>query len=308
MYSFFTSFNKVSVTGIALLVLTSITMCKKSENPVPVTILQQQVDAPNGKLVLQNNDYKNSRVETVPKAHLDQGYFYIAAQFSYGESVNIVIGGSIPGNYKLGLNQRSHIVYNYNSISYTTNANSASGSTGSIIITEIDKNNKTISGTFSFTAYSNGYYSNSAPVSGSFNKIPYTDTPLPKQAGKMELSLGSIPLTGTPVAVRKNTEISISASLSNGGQLLIELDENRTGTFQLGSSYYYRQAVYTINGTRYSTSNYSYSNAGSVTITELNAMDQTISGTFSFNASISYYSGTVYVTNGTFSNVPYTTY
>ena len=142
-------------------------------------------------------------------------------------------------------------------------------------------------------------------MNGSFNKIPYSDTPPPRQEAKMELTANNNKLTGKPIATMTSSSFKISCTLTNNANIEMDIRGTTPQQYSLGSSYY-SNAVIKLNGTFYYT-DYSSYDAGTVTITEVNTRNRTISGTFSFYASDnSYYNrATRYISNGKFENVPY---
>jgi len=102
------------------------------------------------------------------------------------EAIIITIFANKTGTYQIGVTENQLEV---NGASYSTNTKTGAGdvwigvtdfvtSQGEVEITEIDTNNKTISGTFFFT----GHNQNLGPkefTNGVFNKIPYTTDALP---------------------------------------------------------------------------------------------------------------------------------
>lgn len=300
-----TSFKKISLTAISSLFIICLIGCKKSDNPIPVTNLGQAINAPVGKLVLENSSYNgSSRLEATPNTYINNGYIYITANFRSSQTISITIAGNSTGSYKLGTYQNSSITYRGDK-TYSTSSSGAPSNAGTITITEIDRNKKTITGTYNFDDKSGSSSYSSSAMSGSFNQISYSDTPPPKPKSSMELTLDNVKLTGTPTATLTSYSILINCSFSNGAKVTLNLNDAKIGSYPLGYSSY-SEASLTLDGVEYSTDYYYYSNAGTVSITDINIRNRTISGIFSFSASnsTSYYSTTKTI-EGKFDNVPY---
>ena len=169
---------------------------------------------------------------------------------------------------------------------------------GRIVITEIDTENETISGTFY------GKVLRLAPSeteliieTGSFTEIPYVEETEPAEDNSGSAKINGDAFTPNIIGATKSFgNILINLSLNGTKTIAINVADNATvATHNFGSigdDYY---AMYTVS----STSNVSTS--GSVVITLHNTTTKRIEGTFSFQAEPFPMGGTaVSITNGTF--------
>src|SRR5882724_10075416 len=108
------------------------------------------------------------------------GVININGTSSDGKMISITLVAQAPGTYTVDANSPGVAAYNEPSngvnISYSTNqSNDPTLSGGSVTITEIDQNNKTISGTFSFNGYdvSSGSGVKKVISEGVFDKLPF---------------------------------------------------------------------------------------------------------------------------------------
>lgn len=240
-------------------------------------------------------------------AYLGEGEIVIKGYAgNFGENFTIRIPSTTTGTYTV-----TNIAYDPGvNPNYYYNINPANAPTGSVTIQSIDTARRTITGIFSFT----GYYSLPAEnlpsiafTNGVFTNIAYTAPPVNPGPGTELFSVdfdGQTFIAQEADAVFGGNSLSIGGYKANGESVVIIMDETTTpGT--------YTDAVmsYSIN----ENGNPGYNNAanttGVLTITEVDTVNHTISGTFSFTGDYSDPTAGLpakVFTNGVFENIPYT--
>ena len=223
-----------------------------------------------------------------------------------GENVTITVQATTTGTYT------ALMVYDPGtSDNFYSNISPASGPSGSATITTINTAARVISGSFSFT----GYYSDTAQnlpnvafTEGIFTNISYgggTPPTNPSGPGVFTASVDGAPFTAAVTnAVLGSGLFSIQGVDASGKAISIAVEETTPGTYT-GSQVllaYYENA----------TSEDSYSNllndTGTLTITSIDTVNHTITGTFSFTGDYSDIDNprtAKVITSGVFTNVPY---
>jgi hypothetical protein len=223
-----------------------------------------------------------------------------------GENVTIRIPATTTGTYTV-----TNITYDPGANpNFYTNINPANAPTGSVTIQSIDTVRRTISGIFNFT----GYYSLPAEnlpsiafTNGVFTNIAYTAPGVNPGPGT---ALFSVNIDGTPF-VAETTQAVIGGGLTtivgsrgaNGESVYISVDAIVPGT--------YTEAL--LGYTTDADTEEGYSNllntTGNLVITEVDVVNHTISGTFSFTGDYSDVTAALpskVFTNGVFTDIPYT--
>lgn len=239
-------------------------------------------------------------------ANILAGFINIVGISSDGKEISITVNDTITGTYLL--NQTTFSVASYadnaasNTFSFSTDqgADTSQGG-GSVIITEIDKTNKTISGTFRFNVYRDQDSSKKVVTEGVFYKLPYSSS-LPPAAGTdtLKATIDGAAWSAASIAAQlAGTQLIIAGSLSDGSKtvsLFLPADI-LVGTYNLDVTAGIYVALYSPNTTTvYASDN------GTVTITQHDTVNKRISGTFQFHAiDVSGGSSTSQLLNGYFS-------
>lgn len=217
---------------------------------------------------------------------------------SNGESFQFLIDGSTVGTYPAKEHLVTFVPDNSDYGWLAFNDDDPDENTGSVTITEIDTQNKTISGTFSFK----GYWSDSAVTNippknftnGVFTDIPYQAYQDPSNDTFFAKVNGTEFVETEILAVTINGVIGLGAANVSQQSITVGVDEDITpGTYTITGNIGIDQvqASYKLNETTTISAN-----SGTVTITSITA-DRVI-GTFSFVAENG---GTTYnITEGAF--------
>lgn len=172
--------KKINLLSVLFIMLSAISFTSCDTEPIDPVLgenLGQQPNQPGNpvfKVDFGGQTYiANSTLATVGNGLITIGGF----KGTNGEMVSIIVQGTAQGTYdasKIMLNYSPSAVSEY---AYTNSNLSTGEDSGTVVITEIDTQNKTISGTFSFT----GWWSDSeqnlpsvAFTNGAFTDIPYT--------------------------------------------------------------------------------------------------------------------------------------
>lgn len=223
---------------------------------------------------------------SVAQAAFEQGVLNISggSTSTTGSVVSLTALGSQEGTYT---NQQASIMYipNISEQSFYTNidinAEPGNNYNGSIIITDIDTVNKTVSGTFSGTVYWNMPGEEMEPVvltGGTFTDVPYTGSPTPVTNPDDEYFtavVDGVEKDFTNIqAAPTGDNLQIIGLLLSGEAIQMLVDADITpGTYQFGSASATMIAYQNLSDA------YPF-DEGSLTIT--NNSDGFITGTFSF--------------------------
>lgn len=242
-------------------------------------------------------DGSEFRVSTQVAATLYNGIFNIAAiKASTGETITITVSNAEEGTFNLGPNSNTLSAAIYMINGEDAYGSAGEGGSGTIKITNIDLDNKTVSGTFNFTAIRQTFGDNGEIITeivevnnGAFNNIDLSssipgnsNSTLSAKIDGNDLNAGSvrameIPFQGTP-------NISIIANNNSTHQhLSLMFPKSITpGTYNFTGSFSNYIGFYNPN-LGGGTNNYT-AESGTLTITSYNTTAGTIKGTFKFSA------------------------
>jgi hypothetical protein len=186
-------------------------------------------------------------------------------------------------------------------VTYTTQGGDTSQAGGSVVITSIDANSKTISGTFSFKVYDPNSGVTKVISEGVFENLPYSNTLPPAPT----TDTFSVKIGGTLFVASSIASTNVSGSLflqgasSNGtnfvGLLMPQNVQPGSYTLDFNTGQYIGQYSPDPSTILISQGN------GTLTITENNTTTKRITGTFSFVASDVNQTQSVNLTEGFFS-------
>ena len=249
-------------------------------------------------------DFNNSTYRaTTTTAVVTNGVLTITATRDTGGSFSITVPAT------RGTHTTSLITYTPSATEpgmYTNT--STSGITGSVSIASINTTTHKVTGTFNFTGH---WFNPSANIpnlvftNGIFTSIPYTgDGVTPAAAFTVKID-GALYTATTTVATVGNGLTSVTGLRgANGEYVSIVLDAVTTGTYNARALMGYAQDSDTEDV--YTNISLDEEDAsGTVTISEINTTNHTISGTFSFTGYLDGAANKEF-TEGVFVNIPYT--
>lgn len=151
----------------------------------PVDPVLNENNNNNGPAVFTVDFSGETFVAAGTQAVIADGMIVLSGTKASGESVSLAIGGTSEGAYDgedafMVYSPDADSEYQYINLNWETEEDS-----GSVIITEIDTENHTISGTFSFTGWWSDSEANLPSITftnGTFENIPYTGT-IPNNPG-----------------------------------------------------------------------------------------------------------------------------
>ncbi len=239
-----------------------------------------------------------------PTGSSSNGMYIISGKSKVGHTITLALSGVYEGEFSLSPISSSYAEYipaDEDEAKYTTLG--GENSSGKIIITKIDRNARTATGTFYFTANQIGSHSIKNISAGEFENIEYTYI-APNPANNMLVAK----LNGSQLTC---ASVTASAFSSSNQMQISGTDGLKTITITLPATI--TPGTYTIDGTTYNLA-YQEGNdgyltlSGTITVNSHNTGEKTISGTFSFNTQkASDSSVTVDITQGSF-DVVYTLY
>lgn len=226
-----------------------------------------------------------------------------------GESVTLTVPGTTTGTYNgadgamLSYHSSLSATYYYMNV----NPSLEDDPNGSITITSINTTNHTISGTFNFVGYRNDVEEDAPSITftnGAFQNVPYTGTVGPQPESLFKVKIDGAQFTADDAQATMGVGLTSIAGFrgANGEYVAIVVNATAEGT-------YTDLAVLSYAASEDDDNVYSsllIENAGTVTISDIDTVNHTISGTFSFNA-INDADDEKAFTEGVFENVPYTT-
>ena len=236
------------------------------------------------------------------------GIININGTSSDGKMISITLVAQAPGTYTVDANSPGVAAYNEPSngvnISYSTNqSNDPTLSGGSVTITEIDQNNKTISGTFSFNGYdvSSGSGVKKVISEGVFDKLPFITTlPPASNADTFKVKIDGVDFSAASIAAPIiSGQLLVQGAASDGSNFVgILMPQNvQPGSYTL--DFFGGNFIGEYNPDA-NTALLSQGN-GTLTIIENNTTTKRIKGTFSFVASDIANTKTAQLTEGFFS-------
>jgi len=240
-------------------------------------------------------------------AAIAKGTITIVGTSADGQQLTISLNDTIVGTYILNL-QTGSSVATFNNVdsnsgyTYATNLGSdTSQSGGTVNVMTIDRVGKTISGIFSFKAYSLLDGSQKVFTSGVFYKIPYSDTlPTVSKLDTLTATIGTTAWPGVGITVQMlGGELAISGAQSDGSNAITLL---LPGNSQPGSYSLANISLDNCGGVFNPTPTPSLvSTSGYLNILENNVEHSRIRGSFQFTASDPLGSSTYTIDNGYFS-------
>jgi hypothetical protein len=278
-----------SLALMSLAGLLTLSACKKEETPVTPPSNEPAAGAMSASI--DGNSWKSD----IASGTIQNGYINITGKNNAGETITLTLNGTTKATYTLN-NGTMHVgVYQKTngSLGYTTNASGTTG--GTVTVTEIDEANKTISGTFSFSAEEPSSGNKVSVTAGKFNKVKYT-TSSGTTNNTLSAKVDGNAWTGSSVfAVLNSGKIAVTGT-SGSSSMGIYMPEGVTpGTYSLSMFGSY-MAQYNPDQ-----STFLASDNGTLVVTEHDATARTIKGTFNFNASDFSGSTTATITEGAFS-------
>lgn len=278
------------------LILTAFTFTSCDNEPIDPNIDLDDFENPvNGPAVFKADFSGETWTASATQAIKSNNLISIGGAKADGSAFSILISGSTPGTYPANTNIVAYTPAGSEFGYWSVNSLNPTDDTGSVVITSINTTNHTISGTFSFK----GYWSDASTTSilpveftnGVFTNIPYQDNNTPPPTGNYfikALKDGSAKEWNTIQAqyVLLGSERSLLIIGSDGAtsmNLHISSDtaDIPVGTYPLewvsvGCGYTEGMSIFSSDYSDFTTS------PGSITITEFNATNQTIKGTFNF--------------------------
>lgn len=205
---------------------------------------------------------------------------------SDNQQLSIVLDDTVTGVYTLSQSSVSTAVFSDNNTSDAYSSSQGSDTTqsgGTVTVTEIDRVNKTISGTFSFKLYRASDGKQKVFTNGVFNKLSYVDS-LPAAAGTDTMNAtiaGSAWVAQSILASSFSSSITVAGSKSDGSQAVgLVMPQNiTTGTYSLNYSGLTYFGTYSP-----SVSTGFASSSGTLQILENNTSTRRVRGNFNFTA------------------------
>ena len=237
------------------------------------------IDAPQGKIVATIGEHS---FEATGGAQISNNEIIVGGN-SGNETISIFITkaakvGSYPFKGALiGTTPEAELNYSPDLETLYSSVYAPDGEkVGTVTITDIDEDDKTVSGTFKCTVVTDAGETLEI-ASGSFNKIPYETAPSSVVSAKIDGKA----FTST-VAIGQNGMgmIVINGQTLNGSKIItISFDEDiAAGTYDIGELGDDVYATYTVDGQYY------VSLEGSITISKHDTSKNRVEGTFSFDA------------------------
>jgi hypothetical protein len=216
------------------------------------------------------------------------GLINISGTSSDNKQISMTLNDTITGVYTL--NQVSTSLGSYADqdssgvYAFTTDQGADTSQAGGIVtVTEIDKVNKTISGTFSFKVFRDLDSRGKSITEGIFNKLPYASALPPASNGDtMRCTINGVPWVGQSImASILSPALAINGSDLNGTQsvsLIFPLN-SIPGSYPMSISGLVYFGIYTPSATSALSSS-----SGTLTILQNDPVNKRVSGTFFFDA------------------------
>jgi hypothetical protein len=213
--------------------------------------------------------------------------------------VNITLLGAATGTYSLNdtsLNMAVYIDSSSSTIPYTTQGPAIIAG-GQVIVTSIDNNAKTISGTFSFKTFRAADSSKAEFTEGIFQNLKFTSPNLPPAtADTLTVKIDSTNFTATNISAVSTGGILTVAGIGAGSKIVsLQMPVSITpGSYPIPGATF--NALYTVG-----TSQIFIATTGTLTILENNTTSKRLRGNFSFSGTDNLSSSTANLTQGYFS-------
>lgn len=221
-------------------------------------------------------------------ASIIAGFININGINTGGKSLSITLNDSVPGTYvldQLSFNAAAlSDSLDINGLAYTANEGKDTTQAGGVVIvTAIDKMNKTISGTFHFKAYREFDSKQKQITEGIFNKLPYVATlPAAKLTDTFHVKIDNVDwIAKNIVGTTSGTHIYITGSELNLSKLVALYMPSKItpGTYNLDAITGTYIGIYSPVSTSSMTSL-----SGKITILEHNTATKRLRGNFNFIA------------------------
>lgn len=281
--------KKFRLLSVALVMFSALNLVSCDSEPVDPVLNENNGENPNNPNNPNNPSGSTFKVDFSGQtfvaqsavASYAQGVLTIAGAKSTGETVTLGVSGTTEGTYDeafMGYIPGANNQTGYMNINPATFENN-----GTVTITEIDYENNTVSGTFSFTAYSVNPATTPSSIvltNGTFENIPVTGLPdpgtEPEQYMKAKVD-GELVNFGTLMAA-PNEGILMLTGTNVGSQEFLSLnlpEDIAAGTYALETFTDYHATYMGFGGTSIA------SESGTITI--ISHANGSIKGTFSFS-------------------------
>lgn len=270
---------------VLLLAGWSVSSCKKE------TSIENSNNNPSANFTAMVDGVRWSASLTDEGATILQGMINITGISADSQEITMTLTDTATGTYTLSPRTTSLAAYgNVDSSSAavfsTSQGTDSAQAGGEVTVTQIDKVNKTISGTFAFKVYRSSDGQQRTITSGVFNQIPYTATlPASSPGDTLTASIDNAAFTAESIQAQSlDGQVTIVGSLSDGNQsiALILPDFVGAGTYAMtpsgGSPTY--MAIYDeiINGNNSADP----ASSGTIVILSNNTSTSRLRGTFQF--------------------------
>lgn len=293
---------RIAIYLLAALSIFSFTSCSKEES---LEIDGKQPAIANGIFKMKINGTEWTAYNSA-FASISDGFIHINGKSRDNKAFIITLSDTLATTYVLdqsSLNVSAlSDVADLSGIAYGTNGGTDTADAGgTVVITNIDKVNKTISGTFSFKMFRDIDGSQKQITEGSFDKVPYNTSTSPG---------GTASTTDTIRAKIDNTNwtaVGITGN-SSGGSLIISgaaIDGKKTVSLIMPEGV--TSGTYNLDGLSYiglylpTPSTIYLSESGKITVIEHNSTTKRIRGSFDFKATDQTGSISAQLTDGYFS-------
>jgi hypothetical protein len=269
------------------LLLSTVWSCRKemsTENPNGVN-----PGTTAGSFTAQIDGVTWTAADSAKGASVLAGQINLIGVSTDNQQMSITLNDTVPGVYTLNQTSVSLAAFasndSSNQYAFTSDQGSDTSQAGGIVtVTEIDKTNQTISGTFSFKLYRDIDGHQKTVKNGIFSKLPYASSLPPANTGDtITASIDGVAWSGESiVAASFSGQITINGSNLNASQAVgLVMPQNVTP----GASYTLDYTGFTHFGLYYPLPTVGLaSSSGTLTILENNSVTHRIRGNFSFKA------------------------
>ena len=276
--------NKAFICTLVLLSAWGLSSCKKETSI-------ENGNSVGGNFVARIDGTPWAAATNAEQVTMVQGLINITGVSSDNREISMTLTDTVEGQYIL--NQQTTSLAAYMNIdssdlyAFSTNQGSNSSQAGGVVtVTQIDRVNRTMTGTFSFVVYRSIDGRQHTITSGIFNKLPYS-TRLPASAPGDTLQAVIDGSAWTAVSIQASVnagELSIEGSVSDGSKsigLLLPFGV-AAGTYPLDGSNPQFVGVYSALA---NTTNFGFvSSNGTITVLSNDTAAKRIRGTFQFTA------------------------
>lgn len=300
---------KVAISPVILILFLS---CQKEQN------LRNAFEGTStGELASKIDNQGWVALDSSKSASIMNGFITISGTSSDRKTIAISLNDTATGTYKLNRNTISIATYT-DSITYIQDFSTAQSSDislagGEVTVTEIDKINKTISGTFQLNLYSDSARYKKVVTEGVFNKLSYiTSLPPAKSTDTFYTQIDGLSWVAPSISATIIAgQIFIKGSKSDASRsVIIKVPEGPSAFGFHNFNGYSFVGQYIDGDTSFFSNNYTHlpdgsilidGSTGAVNIIENNISARRIKGSFDFKAITSTSAKTVQLSNGYFS-------